>query len=70
MPFSASKSGWVAGAGVEYAFYDHWTAKLEYLHMDFGTHNNPGVTVSDDVAIGGRIKTTNDLIRIGVNYKF
>lgn len=27
--------GWVAGAGVEYAFTDNWTAGLEYLHYDF-----------------------------------
>jgi opacity protein-like surface antigen len=29
--------GWAAGAGVEYGFTDHLTAKLEYLHVDLGT---------------------------------
>lgn len=30
--------GWAAGAGVEYAFTDHLTAKLEYRHVDLGKH--------------------------------
>ncbi len=70
VPFVASSVGWVVGAGVEYAFADHWTAKLEYLHMDFGNHNNPGITVSDSVTQGGNFSTTNDVVRLGLNYKF
>jgi outer membrane immunogenic protein len=27
--------GWVAGAGVEYALTDRWTAGVEFLHYDF-----------------------------------
>ena len=26
--------GWMAGVGVEYAFTDSWSAKIEYNHMD------------------------------------
>jgi high affinity Mn2+ porin len=28
--------GWAAGAGIEYAFAPHWSAKLEYLYSQFG----------------------------------
>jgi outer membrane immunogenic protein len=28
--------GWTAGAGVEVAFADHWTFKVEYLFVDLG----------------------------------
>jgi hypothetical protein len=28
--------GWTVGAGIEYAFADMWTAKIEYLFVDFG----------------------------------
>ena len=28
--------GWAAGAGLEYAFAPHWTARLEYLYSQFG----------------------------------
>jgi len=31
-----TRLGWVAGAGVEYAFAPHWTARLEYLYSRFG----------------------------------
>jgi outer membrane immunogenic protein len=28
--------GWTVGAGIEFAFADNWTAKAEYLFVDFG----------------------------------
>jgi high affinity Mn2+ porin len=28
--------GWTAGAGIEYAFAPHWSARLEYLYSQFG----------------------------------
>lgn len=31
--------GWAAGAGLEYAFTPHWTARLEYLYSQFGRAN-------------------------------
>ena len=34
--FSQTKVGWTAGGGLEYAFIDNWTAKLEYLYVDLG----------------------------------
>src|SRR3982074_803828 len=30
------RPGWAAGAGVEYAFAPHWSARLEYLYSQFG----------------------------------
>jgi high affinity Mn2+ porin len=30
-----TRLGWVAGAGIEYAFAPHWTARLEYLYSQF-----------------------------------
>src|SRR4030088_1324926 len=31
-----ARGGWAAGAGVEYAFAPHWSARLEYLYSQFG----------------------------------
>ena len=31
---SADKTGWTAGAGIEGAFTDHWTARVKYLFVD------------------------------------
>ncbi len=32
-----TRLGWAAGAGVEYAFAPHWSARLEYLYSRFET---------------------------------
>jgi outer membrane immunogenic protein len=34
---SETRLGWVAGVGLEYAFWDHWSATLEYDWYQFGT---------------------------------
>jgi outer membrane immunogenic protein len=66
--FSQTKSGWAAGGGVEARLWDNWSAKLEYLHMDFGNTSN---TI---IFPGGTLTTTSsirdDIVRAGVNYKF
>lgn len=35
---SQNMTGWVAGVGVEYAWNKYLTARLEYLHSDFGSY--------------------------------
>jgi outer membrane immunogenic protein len=74
---SQTRSGWVAGAGVEYAFWNNLSVKLEYLHADFGskTYINTPVTVvtapSTFFTFGSRsIRLTDDVVRVGLNYKF
>ena len=67
-PASGSKfrAGWTAGGGIETAFAPRWTAKLEYLYLDFGKTRYfdvvPGVpeTVSLNVHV----------VRGGINYAF
>ena len=34
--FSSTEVGWTAGGGVEYAFVNNWSAKIEYLYVDLG----------------------------------
>jgi outer membrane immunogenic protein len=34
---SDTSTGWTVGAGVEYAFLNNWSAKLEYLYVDLGS---------------------------------
>ena len=36
---NSAKLGWVVGGGVEYAFTENWSAKLEYDYLNFGTNN-------------------------------
>ncbi len=56
--------GWAAGAGVEYAFAPHWTARLEYLHNRF-----EGTNIR--LASGTQYSSSLELqsIRVGLNRK-
>lgn len=59
-----SRTGWVAGGGVEYKFYSHWLLRGEYLHYGFDD-----VTV---VPVPGASLTLKslDVVRGGLSYKF
>jgi outer membrane immunogenic protein len=74
---STSKFGWTAGAGVEVAFADNWTAKVEYLYADLGnvSCNNTASCGFDAVTptvipANDTVKFTESMIRVGVNFKF
>jgi outer membrane immunogenic protein len=59
--------GWAAGAGVEYALSNNWSAKLEYLHVDLGRFDcnvNCGAVGTDNVSF------RDNLVRGGFNYRF
>jgi outer membrane immunogenic protein len=58
---SQTRTGWAAGGGIEAALADAWSAKLEYLHLDFGNSNVAGFA---------NAKVTEDIVRAGVNYRF
>jgi opacity protein-like surface antigen len=63
---SSTVTGWTAGGGVEWGFASSWTAKVEYLHLDFGmnTFVFPIAHRQTDAAL------TADVVRAGVNYRF
>jgi len=67
--FSTSQnySGWTIGGGVEWAFANNWSAKAEYLYIDFGDGPTVPITTGVNVVSG---KMTDNIVRIGVNYKF
>jgi opacity protein-like surface antigen len=71
--FDDSRVGWVVGAGWEYAFNNNWSAKVEYLHMDFG--RTSAVTPTPPAALAGAAFTYShnfreDVVRVGINYRF
>lgn len=59
------RSGWVLGGGVEHAFSPGMTAKLEYLHMDFGSYEGLSENREDYA-----FDNTVDIVRAGLNFKF
>ena len=67
-----TRTGWVAGAGIEYAVWDNVSLKFEYLHADFGT----GRYFPSPVMVGGQniatrdVRLSDDIVRAGVNWRF
>jgi outer membrane immunogenic protein len=73
---------WAAGAGIEYLFTDAISAKIEYLYVNLGSVSCPSGTLcsSDQGELNlsqinktipsGSVSFTENLIRVGVNYKF
>jgi outer membrane immunogenic protein len=68
-------TGWVAGAGVEYAVTNDLSFKLEYLHFDFGSEDGAQTNVGDDsspigYAFRNSTDVTADSLKVGVAYHF
>ena len=66
----ATKTGWVAGAGFEYAFAPRWSARFEYLHADFGSIGFTAVVNNGQINSTSSASFRTDVARIGINYSF
>lgn len=64
-----TRSGWTAGVGVEVALDRAWSARLEYLHLDFGSADAVW-TFPTLPAVTDRIRLQADVVRAGLNYRF
>lgn len=64
---SNTKAGWTVGAGVEYAFSQKWTTRVEYRYSDFGTFTDNPATDSGFL-YPTDVKT--HAVRVGISYKF
>ncbi|RUV03627.1 MAG: porin family protein [Mesorhizobium sp.] len=64
---SHTKAGWTLGAGVEYAFAQNWTTRVEYRYSDFGTFTDNPATDSEFLY---PTEVTTQSVRFGVSYKF
>jgi outer membrane immunogenic protein len=70
-----TRVGWVAGAGVEWAFAPNWSLKGEYQYIDLGkrTLTLPEFTLAGAptaFAITSEARTDFHTGRIGLNYRF
>jgi outer membrane immunogenic protein len=69
----ATRWGWMAGLGIEYALAQNWSAKVEYDYLDFGTKR---VLLISNGAIPGQLSFDEDIrrkiqvVKGGLNYKF
>jgi len=59
-----TRSGYTVGAGLEWAVAAHWTAKIEYDYMNFGS--TPILFTDDRAAVDLKLHS----VRVGINYRF
>lgn len=63
-----TRFGWTAGVGVEWAFWDDWSLKLEYDYYGFGTRS---ATFIDNITgnVGPEdIKQNIQIVKLGLNF--
>lgn len=74
MPGSKTRVGWTVGAGVEHAFNQNWSAKLEYGYVDLGRNSQSAAVFNGGVATGAiatsATRSAFHTLRAGVNYRF
>jgi outer membrane immunogenic protein len=60
--------GWTVGAGLEYAFWNNWSLKAEYLYvrLENQVFQFNGTIVPDH----GAINLDNHIVRAGLNWRF
>jgi outer membrane immunogenic protein len=64
---STTRSGWTVGGGLDYAFNAHWIGRAEYRYADFGTFSYNPILFP---AFTENHKTTENVVRVGIAYKF
>jgi outer membrane immunogenic protein len=68
---SSSNSGWLAGAGLEWAFANNWTARVEYNYIGLSSKSitTPalGLLPADTFTLGSHNIQT---VTVGLNYLF
>jgi len=62
---SKTEVGWTLGTGIENQFAKNWSAKLEYLYVDLGSHRFLNLTGADT-----NVKLRDNIVRAGLNYQF
>ena len=69
---SDTRLGWTVGAGIEGKITNNWSAKLEYLYMDFDSFRAGSFTLLPGSAIGGNVDShfRDHVLRAGINYTF
>jgi iron complex outermembrane recepter protein len=66
-----TKAGYAVGGGLEGRLVGNWTAKIEYLYLDLGTVTTiPATAPGAMTAAAFTSRIADNLLRVGVNYKF
>ncbi|HZP76331.1 MAG TPA: outer membrane protein [Pseudolabrys sp.] len=63
---STTRIGWTLGAGLEYALWQNWSVKAEYLYADLGKFDC-GISCG---AAPDNVSFKTNIVRAGINYRF
>jgi outer membrane immunogenic protein len=64
-----TRTGWTAGAGLEYAFAPNWTARVEYDYLGFGNETvNLPTTAFPTYTSNASLNVQE--VKAGINFKF
>lgn len=68
---TSNRTGWMLGAGVEYAIWDNWSAKLEYDYLMF-RGVTPNFTTGGGLTVVGTssVELKTQIVKAGLNYRF
>ncbi|HME28908.1 MAG TPA: outer membrane beta-barrel protein [Pseudolabrys sp.] len=81
---SETRIGWTIGGGLEWAFWNNWSVRLEYDYLDFGARNVnftgaitggvvPGVPVGEGATVGSQtigVRQRISEVKLGLSYLF
>jgi outer membrane immunogenic protein len=67
---TTTRSGWLLGAGVEYALDSNWSARLEYDYIGLGTERVALINPAGGPAAPFDIDRKLQIVTLGVNYRF
>jgi len=68
---SSNRTGWMLGAGLEYAIWNNLSAKLEYDYLTFGSVT-PNLTTAGGLAVVGTasVSLKTHIVKAGLNWRF
>jgi outer membrane immunogenic protein len=69
-PQTNPEFGWTVGAGLEWAFAENWTAKVEYLFVDLAQNAACNHGYSCGFNSNSNVKLNESIVRVGVNFKY
>lgn len=65
-----TRSGWLGGVGIEYAYDACWTVKAEYNYLDLGTKTVTRHNANGSLASSIDVTEKLNVAKVGINYKF
>ncbi len=67
---TATRIGWTVGAGIEAKIDNRWSAKLDYLYVDFGSRDDFTEPFFGGTTVTESVKFSTHILRGGLNYRF